>query len=157
MYCPSCGKETPDGSAFCLHCGKSVSAPASSQAITSWEYQDYTLTWNPGETGWVSAEAYSEPSARLYFWQNIQPMVMQELQPLLDEGWQPITEIGPACVQLRYYKSLEGISCAWVIIGALFTWGVSLLFLPFQKSWKFNMTGFQLQLRRPKIMSEAIV
>lgn len=27
MYCPSCSKEIPDGSTFCLHCGKSVQAP----------------------------------------------------------------------------------------------------------------------------------
>ena len=24
MFCPSCGKDIPDGSAFCLHCGKSL-------------------------------------------------------------------------------------------------------------------------------------
>ncbi len=27
MYCPSCSKEIPDRSTFCLHCGKSVQAP----------------------------------------------------------------------------------------------------------------------------------
>jgi hypothetical protein len=27
MFCPSCGKELPDGSAFCLHCGKPTAAP----------------------------------------------------------------------------------------------------------------------------------
>jgi zinc-ribbon domain len=26
MYCPSCGKSIPDGSAFCLYCGKPTSA-----------------------------------------------------------------------------------------------------------------------------------
>ncbi len=28
MFCPSCGKEIPDGSTFCLHCGKAVGATA---------------------------------------------------------------------------------------------------------------------------------
>jgi len=28
MYCPSCGKETPENSSFCLHCGKPIIAPA---------------------------------------------------------------------------------------------------------------------------------
>jgi hypothetical protein len=28
MYCPSCGKEIPAHSAFCLHCGQSVSNPS---------------------------------------------------------------------------------------------------------------------------------
>ncbi len=27
MYCPSCSKEIPEGSTFCLDCGKSVQAP----------------------------------------------------------------------------------------------------------------------------------
>ncbi len=27
MFCPSCSKEIPEGSTFCLHCGKSVQAP----------------------------------------------------------------------------------------------------------------------------------
>jgi len=27
MICPSCGKETPDNSAFCLHCGVKISSP----------------------------------------------------------------------------------------------------------------------------------
>jgi hypothetical protein len=28
MFCPSCGKETPAGSTYCLHCGSKISAPA---------------------------------------------------------------------------------------------------------------------------------
>lgn len=28
MYCPSCGKSIPDGSTFCLHCGKPISVQA---------------------------------------------------------------------------------------------------------------------------------
>ena len=28
LFCPSCGKEIPDGSSFCLHCGKSVATQA---------------------------------------------------------------------------------------------------------------------------------
>ncbi|MFN2455905.1 MAG: zinc-ribbon domain-containing protein [Pyrinomonadaceae bacterium] len=27
MFCPSCGKQTPDESAFCLHCGNRIVAP----------------------------------------------------------------------------------------------------------------------------------
>jgi predicted nucleic acid-binding Zn ribbon protein len=27
MFCPSCAKQIPDASTFCLHCGKSVQAP----------------------------------------------------------------------------------------------------------------------------------
>jgi hypothetical protein len=28
MFCPTCGKEVPDASTFCLHCGSQVFAPA---------------------------------------------------------------------------------------------------------------------------------
>lgn len=31
MYCPTCGKEVPDASTFCLHCGNQIFAPAQPQ------------------------------------------------------------------------------------------------------------------------------
>lgn len=161
MYCPTCGKEIPESSTFCLHCGKPTIAPVSSvavqQQVKEWEYKDYSFAIPEGEGGWVAAEAYPEPAARLYYWQNIQHDVMPELQQLFDEGWQPTTEVGPVCIQLRYYKSLEGVNVVWYIIGAFFTWGASLLGLFFAKTWKFQMIGFRLQLRRPKIMSQEVV
>jgi hypothetical protein len=162
MYCPSCGKEIPEGSAFCLSCGKSTnlaSLPNHNAVPTNveWEYRDFTITWPQGETGWVAADHYPEPAARLYYWQNIQSTIMPQLQQLLDEGWQPLTEVGTACIQLRHYKSLEGVSIAWYIVGAFFTWGLSLLGLFFASTWKFQMIGFHLQLRRPIIMSQPVV
>jgi hypothetical protein len=162
MYCPSCGKQIPDASAFCSHCGKPTNlqaspSPVSPSALVEWEYRDFTITWNQGEAGWVAADHYPEPAARLYYWQNIQSSVMPQLQQLLDEGWQPVTEIGPACIQLRHYKSLEGANWTWSIIGALFTWGLSLLFMLFSGTWKFQMIGFHVQLRRPNVMSQAVV
>ncbi|SRR5258708_5350877 len=33
MFCPSCGKELPDGSAFCLQCGKPTASPTGPQAV----------------------------------------------------------------------------------------------------------------------------
>jgi hypothetical protein len=162
MYCPSCGKQIPDASAFCLHCGKSTNLPAPSSAVSpstvvEWEYRDFTITWRQGESGWVAADSYPEPAARLYYWQNIQSYVMPELQKLLDEGWQPVTEIGPACIQLRHYKSLEGANWIGIGIGIIASWGLLLLLLPFMGSWKFQMIGFHVQLRRPKVMSQTIV
>ncbi len=35
MFCPSCGKEIPDGSTFCLHCGKSIAARAAASPTLS--------------------------------------------------------------------------------------------------------------------------
>jgi hypothetical protein len=161
MYCPSCGKEILESSTFCSHCGKPTLAPVSTvtvqQNVKEWEYKNYSLTYNEGETGWVDAQQYPEPSARLYYWQNIQHEIMPELQQLFDEGWQPTTEVGPACIELRYYKSGEGVNKTGYWVGALFTYGVSLLGLIWAKTWKFQMVGFHLQLRRPKIMSQEVV
>ncbi len=35
MSCPSCGKEIPDGSTFCLHCGKPIAARAAASPTGS--------------------------------------------------------------------------------------------------------------------------
>jgi len=150
MYCPSCGKQIPDNSAFCSHCGKPTTPSPPLQPVTEWEYKDFSLSWPPGTTGWISAHHYTEPAARLDYWHNYQSAIMPELQPLLDDGWQPLTEIGPACIQLRYYKSLEGQSWFWLGLGVIASGGLLLLVLPFMRTWKYQMVGFQLRLRRPK-------
>ena len=33
MLCPSCGKQTPDGGAFCIHCGARTERPGARSAI----------------------------------------------------------------------------------------------------------------------------
>jgi hypothetical protein len=39
MFCPSCGKEIPDNSRFCLGCGKSPSAIVNAPSSTERQYQ----------------------------------------------------------------------------------------------------------------------
>lgn len=148
MYCPSCGSQTPDNSTFCLHCGKPIATSVSTQAVTEWEYKDFSLTWKPGTTGWCSVQAYSEPTARLYYWQNYQSEILPDLQKLLDAGWQPVTEIGPSCVQLRSFKSQDKLDLGQGLIVVL-TLGAPVLF-GWTSSWKYEMIGFQVKLRRPK-------
>jgi hypothetical protein len=106
------------------------------------------LTWKSGKTGWCSAEKYNEPEARLYYWQNYQSYIFTDLQKLLDEGWQPITEIGPSCIQLRSFKSQDSLDLFQVllIIGTL---GIP-FFFGWTRSWKYELIGFQVKLRRPK-------
>jgi FHA domain/zinc-ribbon domain len=152
MYCGSCGTQLPDGSAFCSNCGKAVSVHLtnnSAASVTSWEYKDINLEVSPKRLGWVRADMYPGPTARLYFWQAIQSEVMQGVQKLRDDGWEAVTEVGPSCVQLKHYKSLEGASFSQTMLLFVFTSGLYGLIYPFTGSWKFKMVGFQLQMRRP--------
>jgi hypothetical protein len=155
MYCPSCGKQAPDNSTFCLHCGKPMAKVTSTASVTEWDYKDFKLTWAQGKTGWVSAHHYAEPSARLYYWQNYQSMIMRDLQKLLDEGWRPIGEIGPAGINLRSFKSYDSgdiFIYAMVIVIVFGTFGLGILAIPFfwPSSYKYELIGFKVELRRPK-------
>ena len=158
MYCPSCGKNIPVGSQFCLHCGKSTSLTKIVQTPTEWEYKTYSLTWEHGKTGWYNAFRYNEVTAKVAYWQDWQSTIMEDLQKLLDESWQPIGEIGPSCIELRYYKSYEHYSGGELIAG--FVFGILLMFtfvlffvglamMP-QPNDKWQMIGFKVKLRRPK-------
>jgi len=158
MYCPSCGKETPANSTFCIHCGKPISTSATqTQAVTEWEYQDYHLDFPHGKVGWVSCEAYTEPAARLYYWQNLQEHVMPELQKWYDKGWQPISEVGPSCVEIRYFRGPWSETQNWLahIIMIFVSAGLWLIILllaaAFGKGeWRYEMSGFTVKMRRPK-------
>ena len=65
MYCPTCGKEIPNHSKFCLHCGASVTNPSSSSNTpVEWEYKDFVRVWPKGNGGHYQIEgngAYTEP------------------------------------------------------------------------------------------------
>ena len=102
MYCPSCGKEIPDKSAFCLHCGKPTSSTDNSKI--KYEYHDVVANFLESDMKdkfWVPTETYTAVAARLYFWQALQAVIMEHIQTQwLDEGWQPVTEIGPGMIKI---------------------------------------------------------
>jgi len=153
MYCPSCGKQTPDNSAFCLHCGTWISSP-SVRSVTEWEYQDFVYKeWLPGET-WVStsgSNSYTIPGARLYFWQNRQQTILAELQKWLDQGWEPVGEVGPACIKLHQYRSVaKSFGAAGLILGTILTGGLGIFLFPLMADWFAEPTEFRVQMRRPK-------
>jgi hypothetical protein len=106
MYCPSCGKNVPDNSKFCLHCGFSITAPESPvDRQVEWEYQDYLLQWGAGDGGrYPLSEGENENTIRLEIWNNQQSWILPQIQELLDNGWQPVTHVGPAAFSFRYHN-----------------------------------------------------
>ncbi len=155
MYCPSCGKETPENSTFCLHCGNRIAAPGIAptpvqQAPVEWEYKDFVYKWSPGQI-WVNVgrQGYTMPAARAWFWQEYQRYIMDELQKWLDEGWEPVGEVGPSSIEVRTFTSAKLSTFGWlfIIVLSLFT-----LFLPLLFIWDqyAEPTEFRLKMRRPK-------
>lgn len=100
MYCPNCGKEIPDKSQFCLHCGKSTTMVSGSEkpsVPTEWEYSCFFLEWEKGEGGkYPLGVGRNEQLAQVFFWNNAQIHILPALQKELDKGWQAVSEVGPA-------------------------------------------------------------
>lgn len=148
MYCPSCGKEIPTDSTFCLHCGSAVSTSVTTQPI-EWEYRDFVYTWSPKATWMQLSNPESLVAARLFFWQECQSYIMAELQKWQDEGWEPIGEIGPSAIKTREYKSLYQGSGALggclITLLAICTLG---LFVPFMFTSYAEPTEFRVAMRR---------
>ncbi len=153
MFCPSCGKSIAEESVFCMHCGKPISTLSGQRPVPpQWEYYEFHLTWE--KTYWIRCSKSSEAEARLDYWQSYQSVIMEKLQEYLDQGWQPLTEIGPAAIQLITKKTVVKTDLVRSVLGAPFTYGISLLMM---RDWFFFMTGFYIKLRRPKIMSTPII
>jgi len=96
MYCPSCGKEIPDKSAFCLLCGEPIKvASVTTKKTTEWVYIYYTRIWNKGIR--YNLDLIPERLVRLDIWSKIQDVILPEIQTLcIDTGMEPVTEIGPS-------------------------------------------------------------
>ncbi len=128
MYCPSCGKNIPDGSRFCLHCGSAIASsnPASETPI-EWEYDDYVTTWEKGKyKAQLNDINGGEATIRLTWWNQCQSWIRPEIQKWLDKGWQPITEVGPSGFGVRRHPA-----------GFL--------------GWPYlELTEFRVKMRRPK-------
>ena len=91
-YCSSCGKQIPESSAFCLHCGTPIGVQAS-KAPPTWEYNDFVLVYNHrGAWGY----SWSTWNIACHYWNGHQAHILTELQKHLDDGWQSISEIGPS-------------------------------------------------------------
>ena len=148
MFCRYCGKQVPEESAFCQHCGKQlgVSQQTAASQPKAWERMIVVINFRRGEAGWVAEESYTAPVAQQSFWNDAQPLIEEIETAAADDGWQPLGQHGPACVELDRYKSTEGHNPLALALGAVATYGTSLLFA---KTWKLTMKSITLRWRRP--------
>jgi hypothetical protein len=160
-FCPSCGQHVPEGSAFCLHCGSRIPntvapAVASPTFTTEWEYEDFVYKFPPpGQGLWakLGSGAYSEAGAKLEFWQNSQSEISIELQKWRDEGWQPVGEVGSACIEIKTSNSHRDKTAAYWLIMLFFsipTFGLVFLIALIATSHIAEPVRFVLKIRRPK-------
>jgi hypothetical protein len=158
MLCPSCGKQIPQDSTFCLHCGfpipKTISiSPAPKSEIPSWEHKDFVYDF-PAGCMWarIGEGGYTEAGARLEFWQNYQKDILRELQKWTDQGWQPIDEVGPASIQIKTYRALRYDWFGWILfvvftLLTFYLWGV---FAYLTRPSYAEPTEFNISLRRQR-------
>jgi hypothetical protein len=74
-----------------------------------WEYADFRLDI-PTPQQWACRitgdHAYTTAAATAHWWQNMQRWILPQLQSWLDEGWEPVTEVGPGGFTPQYFWPL---------------------------------------------------
>lgn len=120
--------------------------------ITPFEYKNFVYSFQRGAWATVGQGAYSEAGARLEFWHMSQSDILPELQKELDEGWEPLSEVGPGGIALRSFRAFNYSAFGWIMIflGILATWGLLLFVLPFMRSTCVEPVEFKLSMRRRK-------
>lgn len=107
--------------------------------------KDFVYTWKSGNRRWYSPGfGEGEYTARSYFWDYYQYKLLTELQAEYDDGWKPITEIGPSAFVLRQYKKRE----LYIQVMDVILWIVSLGLM-------FLLEALTGQLTRTRIYYEA--
>ena len=105
MRCPDCSKEIPSDSKFCLHCGAKTpintddgEVKTSQHTPTKYEYFDYVFEINSSGT-W--GKLHNDNDIAHSYWNSHQTNILTEILELEDEGWEPVSEIGPAGIKMR--------------------------------------------------------
>jgi hypothetical protein len=85
------------------------------------------------EDVWIRFAHYStESSAKITFWNDFQQEILVSLQDEIDDGWTPITEIGPAGIRISLKKELFfHWTCSewvWYVGFGLMTFGIGFFF-----------------------------
>ena len=72
-----------------------------------WEYTDFRLDI-PNPQVWADQisgnGACTTAAVTAYWWQSMQRWILPQLQSRLDEGWEPVTEVGPGGFDARYFR-----------------------------------------------------
>jgi hypothetical protein len=66
-----------------------------------------SFIWLGEEGSWYQPGLAGENGARVYFWNQYQMSILTLLQKDLDEGWIPVTEIGPAGFIVKSYEVVK--------------------------------------------------
>jgi hypothetical protein len=83
-----------------MNCGAALpvsSAPAvAAPAPTEWEYTFFSLDWKTGNGGrYPLGVGSNEQLVRMKNWGEDQGRILPDLQKWIDQGWQPVSEVGP--------------------------------------------------------------
>lgn len=166
MNCPSCGKEVPAGSQFCLNCGKPLSTTASpSMGTLQWEYKyvlfppDTTIPemYKREKPPYATlGSSYTVATALNEFWVSMERDVHEAIKDEVEQGWEPDPNgWGPSCIEYRTRKVgtdyWSGGQWVGYIIFGLVSYGLLLLVLPF--TWKADIlepVRLKVRLRRLK-------
>jgi hypothetical protein len=112
----------------------------------------YVKYFAPGET-WYQPGLGGEQSARQYFWNNNQARLLTELQSCLNQGWRPITEVGPSAFVLGSYEVTEHTFGFMNVVLWFLTLGISFIFdllsgFGAYKMTRYYPTEFRVNLMR---------
>ncbi|HTX92276.1 MAG TPA: hypothetical protein VMC09_13785 [Anaerolineales bacterium] len=86
------------------------------------------FVWNGPDGWWYQPGLEGELGARVYFWNNFQGKILPLLQNELDDGWKPITEIGPSGFKLRDYEVTKHTFGVMNVVLWFITLGISFIF-----------------------------
>ena len=109
MYCPDCGKQISEESNFCQYCGysfKQKKKRGKDNVQPEWEYEDCVINWPEdklpsGKFGIMM----SESQIKATFWDWYQQDILIRYQKTLDQGWEPISQVGPSALKIINHKA----------------------------------------------------
>ncbi|EKD52605.1 MAG: hypothetical protein ACD_61C00294G0002 [uncultured bacterium] len=95
--------------------------------MTEYAYKDFVWTWPAGR--WQKINAFwPESGFRYTLWTEEQVNILTALRSELDNGWEPVSEVGPSAINLEYSTATEStVGCSNVFVWVL-TCGIGLLF-----------------------------
>jgi len=136
--------------------------PTKQPVNIDWEYRYFEYAFPPGEMAvrvGASEHEYTLAEARLEFWQSYQKEILAELQKWLDEGWESVSEVGPASIELQHFRrsawqnltsDTDALGCLMIVV-SIFT-GLFILLMLIQYDY-VEPSKFRVQMRRPRTAS----